>query len=154
VVLSTDVFASVQDAQARRVLYRRRNPSTFVAGYHDLLYAGTYYSYSRETFDPNSLRPSHNIPAELERQMRAVTQFDVVGDVVITRAILGVVRRQDARAARRVGPDAARGDRAGGLSCGEAVAGVLREIAAAGLRAATGEHAPFLAMTRALVGRI
>jgi uncharacterized protein (TIGR02646 family) len=29
-----------------------------------------------------------------------------------------------------------------------------REIAAAGLRAATGDHAPFLAMSRALVGRI
>lgn len=88
VVVGSEVFASLQDAHAGTVLYTRRETTPYLAGYRDLLYAGTTYGYSRETFDPRSVRPSHSIPADLERQMRGATQFDVVGDVVVTRAIL------------------------------------------------------------------
>jgi hypothetical protein len=88
VVVGSEVFASVQDAQAGTVLYTRRESTPYLAGHRNLLYSGTGFSYSRETFDPRSVRASHNIPADLERQMRGAMQFDVMGDVVVTRVVL------------------------------------------------------------------
>jgi hypothetical protein len=88
VVLGAEVFATIQDALAGTVLYTRRETTPYLAGYRNLLYSSSGYDYSRETFAPRTVRTSHSVPTDLERQMRGATQFDVVGDVVVTRAVM------------------------------------------------------------------
>ena len=107
VVIDDLVFASMDDARAGIVADHRGRGPLQIAGYGAQLFSLDGWDVTRETLSPWSQRRSHVMPRDVRDGARGVTQFDVLGDVVVTWLIRDdfaeLLTWYDGRAVRTLG---------------------------------------------------